>query len=366
MRLICFQFVGFACRSTLLAAGLLLSACSDNASSEANRAVPPPTGHYEGPVSYQGTELRVALELRETRPGQLSASVSFPQVPGLEFDALTARYRAPQLLLEQQPGQAASLTIQAVREGDFLRGVMHWDSVQADFVWVRRGEAAASGYRETTLAVGTQRLRLLLPDDTLARHPALALLMPPAATAAAASRATYLARHGIVTLLVPVAAPAPLAAEGPDSVALQVPVAALAGLRRQAAVDSGRVGYWGSGATARQVAAAAGRLPRPDFVVLEAVPAATREQAQPYQVLNQLRIPALAYYAGLDTTAPATASARRLRPALGYRRGTQIRVIPQVTAGFLKPARTGPDGQWQWPQPAPEYWTGLVDWLKER
>ena len=365
MHLIRLPSAGFACWSPLLAGALLLSACSGNGSSDAATTVPPPTGHYEGPISYQGTELRVALELRETKPGQLTAAVSFPQVPGLEFDAVTARYRAPQLLLEQQPDQAGSLTIQAVREGDFLRGVMNWDSVQADFVWVRRGEAAAPGYRETTLPVGTQRLRLLLPDDTLARHPALALLMPPAAAAAAASRATYLARHGIVTLLVPVAAPEPAETQL-DSVALRVPVDALAGLRRQAAVDSGRVGYWGRGVVARQVAAAAGQLPHPNFVVLEATPAATRAEAQPYQVLNQLRIPALAYYAGLDTTVQATASARRLRPALGYRRGTQIRVIPQVTAGFLKPARTGPDGQWQWPQPAPEYWTGLVDWLKER
>ncbi|OWP64894.1 hypothetical protein CDA63_00615 [Hymenobacter amundsenii] len=359
------QSVGFTCWGPLLAGALLLSACSGNGGSEAATAVPLPTGHYEGPISYQGTELRVALELREQPAGQLRAAVSFPQVPGLEFDAITARYRAPQLVLEQQPGQAGSLTIQAVREGDFLRGVLSWDSVKTEFVWVRRGEAAAPGYRETTLPVAGQRLRLLLPDDTLARHPALALLMPPAATAAATSRATYLARHGIVTLLVPVLAP-----EQPndptDSLALQVPVAALAGLRHQAAVDSGQVGYWGRGPAARQVAAAATRLPHPNFVVLEAASATTREQAQPYQILNQLRIPALIYYAGLDTTVQAAASARRLRSALGYRRGTQIRVIPQVTADFLKPARTGPDGQWQWPQPAPEYWTGLVDWLKER
>ncbi|MFD2787717.1 dienelactone hydrolase family protein [Hymenobacter rubripertinctus] len=363
MHLIRLPSAGFACWSPLLAGALLLSACSGNGGSEAATALPLPTGHYEGPISYQGTELRVALELRETRPGQLTAAVSFPQVPGLEFDAATARYRAPQLVLEQHPDQAGSITIQAVREGDFLRGVLSWDSVQADFVWVRRGEAAAPGYRETTLAVGTQRLRLLLPDDTLARHPALALLMPPAATAAAARRATYLARHGIAALLVPVAAPA---AGPPDSLAWQGAVAALAGLRRQAAVDSGRVGYWGRGPGCQQVAGAAGQRPHPSFVVLEAAPVATREAAQPYQVLNRLRIPALAYYAGLDTTVQAAVSARRLRPALGYRRGTEIRTIPQATAGFLRPARTGPDGQWQWPQPAPEYWTGLVDWLKER
>ncbi|MBT2556316.1 hypothetical protein J7E24_00815 [Hymenobacter sp. ISL-91] len=339
--------------------GVLLSACSGNpGESEAANAAPP-TGHYEGAISYQGSELRTALDLREVRPGQLTATLSFPQLPGLEFEAATASYQAPQLRLEEAPG---GIVVQAVREGDFLRGVLNWDSVRADFVWVRRGEVPAPGFRDTTLTVTVpgqpaQRLRLLLPDDTLPRHPALVLLASAADGSAAARRATHLARRGIAALLLPPAAA--------DSGAV-LPVAALAALRRQVAIDSGRVGYWGRGPAAPRVAEAAGQQPQPGFAVLEAVAAATRAEAAPYQVFSRQRIPVLAYYAGLDTTVQAAASARRLRPALGYRRGTQVQVLAGVTPDFRRPGRTGPDGQWQWPQPATEYWNGLVEWLKAR
>ncbi|WP_157540925.1 hypothetical protein [Hymenobacter aerophilus] len=342
----------------------LLSACSGNSGAGEVPNAAPPTGHYEGAISYQGSELRTALDLREVRPGQLTATLSFPQVPGLEFEAATASYKAPQLRLEEAPGQSDGIVVQAVREGDFLRGVLGWgDSVRADFVWVRRGEVPAPGFRDTTLTVTvsgqpTQRLRLLLPDDTLPHHPALVLLASATDAPAAARRATHLARRGVVALLLP-------AASATDSAAT-LPVAALAALRRQAAVDSGRVGYWGRGATARRVAAAAGQQPRPNFAVLEAVAAATRAEAAAYQVFNQQRIPVLAYYAGLDTTVQAAASAKRLRPALGYRRGTQVQIVAGLTADFRRPGRTGADGQWQWPQPAPEYWNGLVEWLKGR
>lgn len=362
------SFVCLARRSPLLRGllpGLMLSACSGGDGGNAANLAQPPTGHYEGAVSYQGSEMRAALDLRETKPSQLTAFLSFPQVPGLEFEAATASYQAPQLRLEEAPGQPGSIVVQAVREGDFLRGVLGWDSVRADFVWVRRGEAAAPGFRDTTLTVAVpgqpaQRLRLLLPDDTLPRHPALVLLAPaasPAAIGEAGRRAAYLARRGIATLLVPTPTP--------DSAAT-MPVAALAALRRQVAIDSGRVGYWGRGAATRLVAAAAGQNPQPGFAVLEAAAAGTRPEAAVYQVFNQQRIPVLAYYAGLDTTVQAAASARRLRPVLGYRRGTQIRLVTGATADFRYPARTGPEGQWQWPRPAPEYWTGLVEWLKER
>ncbi|SES83723.1 hypothetical protein SAMN04487998_0424 [Hymenobacter actinosclerus] len=342
----------------------LLSACSGNSGAGEVPNAAPPTGHYEGAISYQGSELRTALDLRQTKSGQLTATLSFPQVSGLEFEAATASYKAPQLRLEEAPGQPGGITVQAVREGDFLRGVLGWgDSVRADFVWVRRGGAPAPGFRDTTLTVTVpgrpaQRLRLLLPDDTLPRHPALVLLTSAADAPAAARRATHLARRGIAALLLPPAAPT-------DS-GTTLPVAALAALRRQALVDSGRVGYWGRGPATARVAAAAGQLPQPGFAVLEAAAAATRAEAAGYQVFNRQRIPVLAYYAGLDTTVQAAASARRLRPALGYRRGTQVQVVAGVTADFRRPGRTGSDGQWQWPQPAPEYWNGLVEWLKAR
>ncbi len=343
---------------------LLLAACSaDPDGSQADASAPLPTGHYEGPISYQGTELRVALDLCEVAPGKLQADVSFPQVPGLEFEAARLKYQEPQLRLEQGVG---GISLQAVREGDFLRGVLSWDSVRTDFVWARRGEAAPRPFREQTLAVrtagGAQAGQLRLPDDTVTHHPAVALVAQPQTLAAAQTRAAYLARRGFVTLVVTAATPA----QPTDSGAYQVAAAALAALRRQAAVDSGRVGYWVRGSLAPQVAVAAGKDKPAAFVVMEAAPAATREQAAAYLPLSRQRVPVLALYAGLDTTTNVRESAQRLRAALGYRSGSQVRVYPQAGSEFRQRGRLGPDGQWQWPRPAEGYWEGLVEWLRQR
>ncbi|UOQ78540.1 hypothetical protein MUN84_08305 [Hymenobacter sp. 5516J-16] len=345
---------------------LLLAACSSDAGGNEQAQVSLPTGHYEGPVSYQGSELRVSLDLREVAPGKLQADISFPQLPGLEFEAGRLAYQEPQLRLEQQAGQAGGISIQAVREGDFLRGLLTIDSVRADFVWVRRGEAAPRGFREQGLTVRyagrAQAARLLLPDDTLRLHPAIALLAVPRTQAAAQTRAAYLARRGFVTLVL--TAPAPT--DAADSSAYYATAAALSTLRHQAAVDSGRVGCWGRGSVGPQVAGAAARArPAAAFVVLESVAAATRDEASHYQPLSQQRIPVLALYAGLDTSVNVRESARRLRLVLGNRRGTQIRTYPQAAADFVQPGRLSADGQWQWPKPAAGYWEGLTEWLRE-
>ena len=338
----------------------VLTACSENSGTPNSPAsVPLPVGHYEGPITYQGSELRVALELRESASGQVQAELSFPQLPGLEFEAASARYHAPQLRLEQQAGQRQGVTVQAVREGDFLRGILSWDSVQAEFVWARRGAAAPRGFREQKVA-GAGALRLLLPDDTLPRHPALLLLATTATADAAAQRAVYCARHGIASAVLTATAAVP------DSVAGQQLATTLKLLRRQTAVDSGKVGYWGRGAATRVLALAALQPLRPNFVVLEGAVADTRADAQVYQVFNQYRIPVLGLYASLDTTMRVQESARRLRTALGYRRGTVVRVLPQATAAFIQPGRLRADGQWQWPQPADGYWQGLTQWLQQR
>ncbi|MCA8831768.1 hypothetical protein LF252_14130 [Hymenobacter sp. BT728] len=299
------------------------------------------------------------MELRETSPGKVEAELNFPQLPGLGFEAAQTTYNAPQLRVEQQPGLPGGIAVQAIREGDFLRGVVSWDSIQADFVWARRGEAAPRGVREQALP-GPQKLHLLLPDDTLAQHPAVILLANPAVQAAAAQRATYLARHSIAAVVLP------LPAQTPDSVAGRTAATVLVSLRRQPGIDSLKTGYWGRGGSALAVAAATGQQPVPAFAVLEGTPAATREAAQPYLVFGQRRVPVLALYAGLDTAAQVPASSRRLRTALGYRRGTQVRVFPQATPNFIRPGRIGSDGQWQWPQPAPGYWDGLLEWLRQR
>ncbi|GAB3304722.1 hypothetical protein GCM10027348_33680 [Hymenobacter tenuis] len=344
---------------------LLAAACSAESGSGKQPTAPLPVGHYEGPISYQGTELRVALDLRTSTEGNLQAEVSFPQLPGLEFDAIRPRYREPQLLLEQEPGRASGVMVQAVREGDFLRGVLSWNGVQSDFVWVRRGEAPARGFREQKFPLRyagyDQTSRLLVPDDTLLQHPAVALMAFRSTQATAQARATYLARRGFVTLLV--ITPEPRSAT--DSTIFQATVGALQALRRQSSVDSTKVGCWGRGSAAPQVAKAAAQAqPLAAFVVLEAAPAATREQASAYQPLNKQRIPVLALYAGLDTTVQVKESARRMRTALGRRNNKQVREYAQATADFTQPGRTGPDGQWQWPKPVPGYWDGVIEWLQ--
>lgn len=361
VRLVCAWSVRVACGVGLL----LTAACSAESGSGTQATAPLPVGHYEGPISYQGTELRVALDLRTSPEGKLQAEVSFPQVPGLEFDAIRPSYREPQLVLEQEPGQPGGVIVQAVREGDFLRGVLSWNGVQSDFVWVRRGDAPARGFREqkfTLRYAGYDQIsRLLVPDDTVTQHPAVALLSVRGGQAAAQARAIYLARHGFVTLLVITSEPR----SATDSTITQAAAGALHALRNHPAVDSTKVGCWGRGSTAPQVAKAATQAqPSAAFVVLEAAPAATQEQATAYQPLNTKRIPVLALYAGLDTTVQAKESARRLRTALGRRNNKQVRTYAQATATFTQPGRTTPDGQWQWPTPTQGYWEGIMEWLK--
>ncbi|MBX0291264.1 hypothetical protein K3G63_12495 [Hymenobacter sp. HSC-4F20] len=346
------------------AAWVPLASCSREAAEEEKAHVPLPTGHYEGPVSYQGAELRVSLELEETASGQLQADISFPQVPGLEFEPARVSYQEPQLRLEQQLSPPGGISIQAVREGDFLRGVLSFDSVRADFVWVRRGPARSRGFREVTIPLRYGRQaqvgRLRLPEDTLPQHAALVLLAAPATRAAAETRAAYLARHGFVTLVA--AAPVPT---GPtDSVAYAITRAALTALRRQTLVDSARVGCWVRGTLAPLVSAAASRPPIAAFVVLEAAPAATRDQAAAYQPLSRGSVPTLALYAGQDTSVQAGESARHLRRTLGHQAGSQVRVYPQATAEFIQPGQPTPEGQWQWPKPAVGYWDELTEWLR--
>jgi hypothetical protein len=127
---------------------LLLSGCSLDSGQKA--VVSLPTGHYEGPISYQGTELLAVLDLRESKPGQLEADLHFPQLEGLDFAATNLSYTEPQLRFEE-PAQPGGIQITAIREGDFLRGMFTLDSVRADFVWVRRGQPEPRSYQEKQL-----------------------------------------------------------------------------------------------------------------------------------------------------------------------------------------------------------------------
>lgn len=333
------------------AIALLLAACSSDGARD-QATVPLPTGHYEGPINYRGSQLRVALDLRETTPGQLQGEVSFPENPGISFPAQQLRYQEPQLRLDERLGQAGGISLQAIREGDFLRGVLSWDSVQADFVWVRRGEAAPRGYREQRLQLGAQTATLRLPEDTLATHPAVVLLNIPAGPAA------RLTRQGFVTLVLPLPAT-------PDSALLQTIGGALAALRNQAGVDSSRVGLWSRGAATSWAAGAATQAqPQAAFVVLEGAAANTAAEAKVYRQLSQQRIPTLGLYAALDTAVNVPESARRLRTALAFRRSGMVRTYPKATPHFVVPGRADSNGQWQWPTSAPGYWEGLTEWLR--
>ena len=320
-----------------------------------------PSGHYEGTVAYQGTELAAALDLREVSPGQLEADVHFPQNEGLSFPAENLRYTEPQLLLDSPAG---GTSISAIREGDFLRGVVALDSIKADFVWVRRGKALPRAYQTKQLpavaALSLPALTLLIPQDTLASHPAVALFAAPAAQPAARLRAAQLASQGFVATVVAL----PQALPPADSAMLQSAVQVLRALRRAPAVDTMRVGLWARGTAAAVVPAAALARPKAAFVVLEIVSIASREEARPFQLLSRQKIPVLGLYAAADTSLDAKDSARRLRNAARGQRGTQIRLFPKADARFLLPGQGSADGKWTWPAAAPGYIQAIADWLK--
>ncbi|UOQ72543.1 hypothetical protein [Hymenobacter cellulosilyticus] len=346
------------------ALALLLGGCSSGGGREAT-TLPLPTGHYEGPISYQGTDLRVALDLREVSPGKLEADMTFPELPGLSFAATNLRYKEPQLMFEQ-PGQLSKASVNAIREGDFLRGLFTLDSIKTEFVWVRRGQAAPRAYQEKAVswqANGrTQSLTLLIPADTVTRHSAVALLADAGSAASAAARADLLARQGFLTVVVPTST----VPEG-DSTVIRSVAATFQALRKHPAVDSTQVGLWLRGANAVRVIETIGLTePAPSFVLLENVEATSAAEAKPFQQLSRLRIPALALYAANDTSLNARDSAKRLRLAVGARQGSQVRVISQANADFIVPGRLSSDGKWTWTQPAPGFVDDLTSWLRQR
>lgn len=338
----------------------LLTACTLDAEKKAPAALP--TGHYEGQVSYQGTELRTVLDLREARPGQLEADVHFPDVPDLDFSAANLIYTEPQLRFDEGL-PAGGIDVTAVQEGDFLRGIFTIDSIRADFVWVRRGQPEARSYQQKQLAaqprLGTPALTLLVPNDTVSQHSAVALFTDAAHQGATTARATQLAGQGFLATVITVA-PTAL----PDSATLRTVAGVLLALRRAPATDTSRIGLWVGGNIAAAVAPAATLLkPAAAFVVLENVPVASSEAAKPFQVLGRQRIPVLALYAAADTSFNMAASTSRLRTAIGTRRST-LRTFPKADANFRVPGSLNSDGKWTWPQPASGYVEAIRQWRK--
>jgi len=343
---------------------LLLSACSGQPETA---SLPALTGHFEGPVTYQGTDLRVMLDIRETAPGQLQADMHFPGIPGISFPVANLRYREPQLHFEQQPGQPGNITVNAVREGDFLRGIFTWDTIQTQFVWVRRGQATARPYREQSVKLpgiaGGGDALLLVPQDTAQRYPAVVLLPDLLTAGAAATRADLLARHGFVVLVAPAVAADSLSLA--DSVAYHTAAAALAACRSESSIDTTRVGLWVRGSNAALAVEAVLRTqPKCRFAVLEGVPVTSRAEAQPYQQLAR-HLPVLGLYGAADTTLNVRESVRRLRPALSGRAST-VRLYPNANRNLTVVGYTNAQGQWQWPQPAPGYVKELLTWLRQQ
>ena len=346
---------------------LALAACSGR---EESVELPLPTGHYEGPVTYQGTDLRVTLDVRESTPGQLQADLHFPNVAGISFPVAKMRYQEPQLYFEQAPGQPGNITVSAIREGDFLRGLFTWDTIRTEFVWARRGQAAPRPYREQSARLpevggtGPETFaRFLIPQDTALRYPAVVLLPDAATAGAAAARADLLARHGFVVLLLPASARPTM----PDSVVSRRTIAALQICRAEGSVDSSRVGVWVRGRQAPAVATAVAEArPAAAFVLLEGVPIASNAAAKSFQQLARQRIPLLGLYGTADTTVQAAESARRLRAAIGFQRRNAVRVYPKADRNLTVAGFTTAKGQWQWPQPAPGYADELLTWLRQQ
>ncbi|GGE97928.1 dienelactone hydrolase family protein [Hymenobacter cavernae] len=342
----------------LLPCLLVVEGCSSGERS----AGPLPTGHYEGPVTYQGTEQRVVLDLREDATGRLEGDLQFANKEGLGFPAANLRYNAPMLHFERQAGAPDNMIVEAIREGDFWRGTLTTDSAQAELLLVRRGKADPRPYgtQGLTIRYGTQNMRstLRLPDDTVRRHPAVVLL-PDSATNLN-QVADLLARQGFATLITQ---PAPTT---PDSAAGQMAQAALATLRATPSVDTTHVGLWVTGKNAPRALALATRgKASPAFVVVQAVPVSSAEAQQPFRALARQRIPVLALYGGNDTTVDVRESSRRLRSALGGRAAT-VRVYPNANHNLALPGGTRADGKWEWSRPATGYVEDLLAWLRAR
>jgi len=348
-----------ACIATGLVAGLLLNT---GCSSGERSAGPLLTGHYEGPVTYQGTELRAVLDLREVGNGQLEGDLRFPENPGLGFSTGSLRYNAPLLRFERQTGTPDNIVVEAIREGDFWRGTLSLDSAQAELLLVRRGKAEPRPYGTQPLLIryGAQNMRstLRIPDDTLRKHPAL-VLVPDSATDLSQT-ADLLTRNGFATLITQ-AAPTM-----PDSAAGQMAQAALATLRATPGVDTLHVGVWVVGEQAPLALSLATQgKSKPVFVVAQAVPVGSAATQQPFRALARERVPTLALYGGNDTTLNTRESTQRLRSALRGR-GSAVKLYANANRNLMLPSGTHADGKWEWRRPANGYVEDLLAWLRAR
>ena len=332
----------------LLALGVAAAACQARHDG-AETAALPPVGHYEGSLSVAGQpEVRAALDIRHPSPGHYEAELSAPAASALSFVADTIFFANNQLRLVRpaRPGQALALTL----DGDFWRGALTLDSVQASLILLRRGEPSPSTYRVEQVPQANGSAWLFSPADTGTAGPAVALLPDSATAAAAPLWADALARNGVIALVLPATGDATVAAEIPRL------EAALRLLHGTAGADTATLGAWAAGprtAALAQALRGADGL-RVAFAIIQNA-AAGPEERTALRELRKQKLPVLGLYGG-----PAgTARAATLRNAMGGRRDATVRAYRTAGTDLLVPGGLGP-------RLGPGLPDDVLEWLRGR
>lgn len=326
-----------------LAGAPWLPACQPGGGPDRAAPAPPPVGHYAGTAQLAAGQPAqpVALELRHPAPGHYTAELTGPL--SLCFVADTVAFRNGQLRLVRpgRPGEALALTL----DGDFWRGTLRLDSVQAPVLLVRRGPPTPTVYRVEEVPQAQGSAWLFAPADVRTAGPGLALLPDAATGPTGAVWADALARYGLTVLLLPAtdsARPAPTGA---------LLAAARRLLRNTAGVDTANLGTWAAGpradAAARALAAPGG--PRTAFFIVQNAPV-TAASRDAYRALARQKLPTLGLYGGGGA---GSAAAADLRGAL---RSPAVRTYRTAGPDLLVP---GPGG----PAFAPGLPDAVVQWL---
>ncbi len=325
-------------RVALAAGGPWLLACQPTA--DRATPAPPPVGHYAGTVQLAGQPAQpAALELRHPAPGHYTAELT--GAPALRFVADTVAYQTGRLRLVRpgRPGETLTLAL----DGDFWRGTLRLDSVQATVLLVRRGQPTPTVYRVEEVPQARGAAWLFAPADVGTPGPALALLPDVATAPAGALWADALAREGLTVLLLPAADTASPASAGP------LLRAARRLLHNTAGTDTANLGTWALGARADAVARAlaAGGGPQTDFFIAQNAPLAADSRAA-YRELARRRLPVLGLYGGPGNTGAATGlrGALRGQPVRSYRAAGPDLLVPGPVGRTFVPGL--PDEVVQW------------------
>jgi hypothetical protein len=318
-------------RIVALLVWLLVTGCSQNRERPTD-AAPLGTGHFEGTATLSdkpGQSFKLTLDLRHPRPGHYDAEVLAPDLPSLSFVADTADFRPPTLHLTRpgRPGQHLILT----RDGDFWRGTLVLDSVQAPVLLLRRGAPSPMVYRVEEVAQIGGKAWLFAPADVGTPSAALVLLPDSATAAAGALWADALARAGLTVLLLPSADTVSPAA----TAALLLTTRQL--LRDTPGTDSTNLGIWAAGVRADAVAQAlvADGGPQTAFFLAQNSLLSGESRAA-YRTLARRKLPVLGLYGGPGTKASAAAlrGAWRGRAVRSYRAGPDLLVPGPVGRMF--------------------------------